>query len=143
MARQVVYLHLHLPRYCTSLGLGKGAFQNSKICAQTTSSSQPTTVSFSHYCSVLKNKAIVDEAEKLLKDFKPVNHNVSKHIKVIVAFNAKAIFSTAKETEEKIDMELRDLQATLVNNKEAHPFQNFTVLDTGKAHPCIIEMARR
>ncbi|KAJ3846245.1 hypothetical protein EV368DRAFT_70075 [Lentinula lateritia] len=96
-----------------------------------TSSSQPTTVSFSHYCSVLKDKAIVDEAEKLLKDFKPVTYDVGEHIKV----------STAKETEEKIDMELRDLQAMLANNEEAHPFQNFTVLDTGKAHPHIIETA--
>ncbi|KAJ4492301.1 hypothetical protein C8R41DRAFT_920075 [Lentinula lateritia] len=103
-----------------------------KLSAQTTSSSQPTTVSFSR--SVLKNKAIVDEAEKLLKDFKPVTYDVSKHIKVIVAFDAKAV-STAKETEEKIDVELGDLQATLANNEEAHPFQNFTVLDTGKAHP--------
>ncbi|KAJ3804444.1 hypothetical protein F5876DRAFT_70624 [Lentinula aff. lateritia] len=96
-----------------------------KLSAQTTSSSPPTTVSFSHYCSVLKNKAIVDEAEKLLKDFKPVTYDVSEHIKVIVAFDAKAV-STAKETEEKIDMELRDLQATLANNEEAHLFQNFT-----------------
>ncbi|KAJ3847123.1 ATP synthase d subunit [Lentinula lateritia] len=125
--------HSQLPfsRNCTSLGLGKGR-------ARTTYSSQPTIVSFSHYCSVLKNKAIVDEAEKLLKDFKPVTYIVSKHIKTIRAFEAKAV-STAKETEEKIDVELRDLQATLANIEEARPFQDLTVLDIGEAHPRITE----
>jgi F-type H+-transporting ATPase subunit d len=40
---------------------------------------------------VLKNKAIVDEAEKLLKDFKPVTYDVSSTIKAIEAFEAKAV----------------------------------------------------
>jgi F-type H+-transporting ATPase subunit d len=39
----------------------------------------------------LKNKAIVDEAEKLLKDFKPVTYDVSTHIKAIETFEAKAV----------------------------------------------------
>lgn len=52
---------------------------------------QPTTVDFSHYRSVLKNKSIVDEAEKLLKDFKPVTYDVKEHIKAIDAFEAKAV----------------------------------------------------
>ena len=55
--------------------------------------SQPTTVDFSHYRSVLKNKAIVDEAEKLLKDFKPVTYDVNAHIKAIETFEAKAVGS--------------------------------------------------
>ena len=54
-------------------------------------SSQPTTVDISHYRSVLKNKAIVDEAEKLLKDFKPVSYDVAAHVKAIEAFEAKAV----------------------------------------------------
>lgn len=58
---------------------------------QTQYTSQPTTVDFSHYRSVLKNKAIVDEAEKLLKDFKPVTYDVSTHIKAIETFEAKAV----------------------------------------------------
>ncbi|KAH7871106.1 uncharacterized protein C8R40DRAFT_1174810 [Lentinula edodes] len=86
----------------------------------------------------IQNKAIVDEAEKLLKDFKPITYLVSKRIKTIGAFEAKAV-STAKETKEKIDVELRDLQATLANIEEARPFQDLTVLDIGKAHPRIIE----
>ena len=39
----------------------------------------------------MKNKAIVDEAEKLLKDFKPVTYDVSSTIKAIEAFEAKAV----------------------------------------------------
>ena len=45
--------------------------------------SQPTTVDLEHYRSVLRNKAVVDEAEKILRDFKPVTYDVSAHIKAI------------------------------------------------------------
>ncbi|KAJ3925552.1 MAG: hypothetical protein NXY57DRAFT_1068508 [Lentinula lateritia] len=45
----------------------------------------------------------------------------------------------AKETEEKIDVELGDLQATQADIEEARPFQDLTVLDIGEAHPRIIE----
>lgn len=54
-------------------------------------SAQPTTIDLSHYRSVLKNKAIVDEAEKLLADFKPVTYDVTAHIKAIETFEAKAV----------------------------------------------------
>lgn len=53
--------------------------------------SQPTTVDFAHYRSVLKNRAIVDEAEKLLKDFKPVTYDAGAHIKAIETFETKAV----------------------------------------------------
>lgn len=53
--------------------------------------SQPTTVDFAHYRSVLRNTAIVNEAEKLLKDFKPVTYDVNAHIKAIETFEAKAV----------------------------------------------------
>lgn len=33
----------------------------------------------------------------------------------------------AKETEEKIDVELKDLQATLANIEDARPFEDLTV----------------
>jgi F-type H+-transporting ATPase subunit d len=55
--------------------------------------SQPTTVDFSHYRTILKNKAIVDEAEKLLKDFKPVTYDVNAQVKAIEAFEVKAVRS--------------------------------------------------
>ena len=53
--------------------------------------SQPTTVDFAHYRSILKNKAIVDEAEKLSKEFKPVTYDTNAHLKAIEAFETKAV----------------------------------------------------
>ena len=53
--------------------------------------SQPTTVDFAHYRSVLKNQAIIDEAGKLLKDFKPMSYDVSSYVKVIETFEVKAV----------------------------------------------------
>jgi F-type H+-transporting ATPase subunit d len=44
-----------------------------------------------HYRTVLKNKAIVDEAEKILRDFKPVTYDVGAHVKVIETFETKAV----------------------------------------------------
>jgi hypothetical protein len=52
---------------------------------------QPTTVDVAHYRSVLKNKAIVDEAEKILRDFKPVTYDVDTHVKAIETFETKAV----------------------------------------------------
>lgn len=59
--------------------------------------SQPTTVDIAHYRSVLKNTAIVDEAEKLLKEFKPVTYDANAYIKVIETFEAKAVRRTRRE----------------------------------------------
>jgi hypothetical protein len=56
--------------------------------------SLPTTVDFAHYRSVLKNKAIVDDAEKLFNEFKPVTYDVGAHIKAIEAFETKAVCLT-------------------------------------------------
>jgi F-type H+-transporting ATPase subunit d len=60
-------------------------------------STQATTVDLSHYRSVLRNQAVVDECEKLLKDFKPVTYDVSGHVKAIEAFEAKAVRSLFEE----------------------------------------------
>ncbi|KAJ3991787.1 ATP synthase d subunit [Lentinula boryana] len=147
MASKTAAVVVDFTRIYTSLGLGKETIAALQAFrkrhgeaqrAQVTYSSQPTTVDFAHYRSVLKNKAIVDEAEKLSKDFKPVSYDVSEHIKAIEAFEVKAV-TKAKETEEKIDVELKDLQATLKNIEEARPFQDLTVMDIGEAHPRIIE----
>ena len=105
--------------------------------------SQPTTVDLAHYRSIIKNKAIVDEAEKLLNDFKPVTYDVNTHIKAIETFETKAVcgmillyraelittlqIAKAKETEVKIDEELKELQATLANIEDARPFEDLTV----------------
>ncbi|KAH0839612.1 ATP synthase d subunit [Lanmaoa asiatica] len=96
--------------------------------------SQPTTIDFAHYRSVLRNAAVVDEAEKLLKDFKPVTYDVNAHVKAIETFEAKAV-EKAKETSQKIDVELKDLQATLANIEEARPFEDLTVSDFEDSHP--------
>lgn len=108
-------------------------------------SAQPTTVDLAHYRSILKNKAVVDEAEKLLKDFKPVTYDVSTHVKAIETFETKAVsvpeitdvlganslaviqVAKAQETADKIDVELKDLQATLANIEDARPFEDLTV----------------
>lgn len=40
---------------------------------------------------MLKNQSVVSQAEKILKDFKPVTYDVSAHLKAIDAFEAKAV----------------------------------------------------
>ncbi|KAG8810960.1 ATP synthase d subunit [Serendipita sp. 401] len=131
----------------STLGLGKEtvnslqAFRKRHADAQRihgTLSSQPTTVDFAHYRSILKNQNIVNEAEKILKDFKPATYDVSAHVKAIDQFEAKAV-ATAEATAAEIDVELKALEATLANIEEARPFEDLTVEDVGKAHPQILE----
>jgi F-type H+-transporting ATPase subunit d len=92
-----------------------------------------------HYRSVLKNKGIVDEAEKILCKFKPVTYDVSMHVKAIETFENKVVrflpslrtcpswIAKAKETKVQIDVELKDLQATLSNIQDARPFEDLMV----------------
>jgi len=54
-------------------------------------STQPTTVDLNHYRSILKNQEVVAEAEKILKEFKPVTYDVNAHIKAIESFEVKAV----------------------------------------------------
>jgi hypothetical protein len=54
---------------------------------------QPTAVDLAHYRSILKNKAVVDDVEKLLKEFKVVTYDVNSHIKAIETFETKAVRS--------------------------------------------------
>ncbi|KAI0052578.1 ATP synthase d subunit [Auriscalpium vulgare] len=147
MASKAATAAVDFTRIYSSLGLGKEtvaalqAFRKRHGDAQRISgqlNAQPTTVDIEHYRSVLKNKAVVDEAEKILKDFKPVSYDVSAHVKAIETFEAKAV-TKAKETEAQIDVELKDLQATLANIEEARPFEDLTVEEVGKAHPRILE----
>lgn len=147
MATKAAAAAVDFTRIYTTLGLGKEtiaalqAFRKRHTDAQRIHgqyASQPTTVDFSHYRSVLKNQAIVDEAEKLFKDFKPVTYDVNAHIKAVEAFETKAV-AKAQETAEKIDVELKELQATLANIEEARPFDDLSCDDVGKAHPRIVE----
>ncbi|KAJ7591080.1 hypothetical protein C8J56DRAFT_858502 [Mycena floridula] len=148
MASKAATAAVDFARVYTSLGLGKEtiaslqAFRKRHSDAQRIQNqleSQPTTVDFARYRSILKNQAIVDEAEKLLKDFKPVTYDVSSHIKAIEAFESKAV-EQAQAAEEKIDLELKELQATLGNIEQARPFEQMTVKDVTDAHPRFIEV---
>jgi F-type H+-transporting ATPase subunit d len=72
-----------------------------------------------------------------------VTYDVNAHVNAIETFEAKAVgvlllctvsqsynilqVSRAKETETKIDEELKELQATLANIEEARPFEDLTV----------------
>jgi F-type H+-transporting ATPase subunit d len=103
-----------------------------------TAHSQPTTVDFNHYRAILKNKAVVDDAEKLFNEFKFVSYDANAHIAAIESFEAKAV-AKAQETEKHIDVELEDLQATLKNMESARPFEDLTVEDVAAAHPRILE----
>ncbi|KAH6915273.1 ATP synthase d subunit [Coprinopsis sp. MPI-PUGE-AT-0042] len=147
MATKAATVAVDFARIYSSLGLGKEtiaslqAFRKRHADAQRLSNhyaNQPTTVDFAHYRSILKNKAIVDESEKLLKDFKPVTYDVTATIKAIETFEAKAV-EKAKETEQKIDSELQQLQATLANIEDARPFEQLTTEDVAQAHPRILE----
>ena len=123
-------------------------------------SAQPTTIDISYYRSVLKNQAVVDEAERALRAFKPITYDVQAHVKAIEAFEAKAVsgdtpcpfrivfspslyslfhdvyllspqVAKAEETSQRIDEELKELQATLDNIEQARPFDDLTV----RPHP--------
>lgn len=59
--------------------------------AHTTYKNAPKSVDFEHYRSVLKNKDIVAEGEKLFKSFKPVDYDLSAQLKAIEAFEQKAV----------------------------------------------------
>jgi len=147
MAARAAAVSFDFTRIYSSLGLGKEtiaalqAFRKrygdaQRIHAQY--AAQPTTIDFQQYRSVLKNQAIVDEAEKLLNELRPVTYDVSAHVKAIETFEAKAL-ARAEETAQQIEVELKDLQATLANIEEARPFEDLTVEDVGTAHPRIVE----
>ncbi|KAI5924447.1 hypothetical protein F4810DRAFT_121407 [Camillea tinctor] len=99
-------------------------------------SEQPTTVDFAHYRSILKNRAVVDEIEKRFAAFKPATYDVARQLKAIEAFEVEAV-KNAQATKEKVDLELKDLQATLTNIETARPFDQLTVDDVAAAEPSI------
>ncbi|KAG8218336.1 ATP7, subunit D of the stator stalk of mitochondrial F1F0 ATP synthase [Butyriboletus roseoflavus] len=147
MASKAAVAAVDFARVYTTLGLGKEtiatlqAFRKRHGDAQRIHAqyaSQPTTVDLAHYRSVLRNSAVVDEAEKLLKDFKPLTYDVNAHVRAIETFEAKAV-EKAKETAQKIDVELKALQATLANIEEARPFEDLTVSDFEDSHPRLTE----
>ena len=51
-----------------------------------------------HYRSILKNKGIVDGAERLLNEYRPVSYDVNAHLKAIETFETKAVSGLAQCT---------------------------------------------
>ncbi|KAI0119091.1 hypothetical protein F4814DRAFT_438810 [Daldinia grandis] len=98
----------------------------------------PTKVDFAHYRSVLKNQAVVDEIEKRFAAFKPTKYDVTRQLKAIEAFEIEAV-KNAQSTKEKVDLELKDLEATLKNIETARPFEELTVDEVAAAEPSIDE----
>lgn len=96
--------------------------------------SQRTDVDLAHYKSVLKNQEVISQAEKILREFKPVSYDVSAHLKAIDAFEAKAV-EQAQASSDKIEAELKDLKATLKNIEDARPFDQLTVDEVIAARP--------
>jgi hypothetical protein len=90
-------------------------------------SEQPQTVDFSHYRSVLKNSAVIDEIEKTFKTWKPAAYDVSRQIKAIEAFESTAVQS-AEATKGVVDNELKELEKTLKNIEDARVFEQLTVV---------------
>jgi len=74
----------------TSLNAFRKRYHDAQL-AKGQLANQATTVDFGHYRSILKNQAVVEQAEKLLKEFKPVSYDVAAHVKAIEAFETKAV----------------------------------------------------
>jgi F-type H+-transporting ATPase subunit d len=99
-------------------------------------SEQAQTVDFSHYRSILKNQAVIDDIEKQFTSFKPQTYDVSRQIKAIEAFEAQAV-KGAEETKSVVDKELSDLEKTLKNIEDARPFADLTVVRTISRAICL------
>ena len=66
----------------------------------------------------MKNQAVIDEIEKAARAFKPVTYDVTTILKGIEGFEQEAVKS-ARETEKKIQEQLKDLETTIKNIEEA------------------------
>jgi F-type H+-transporting ATPase subunit d len=119
----------------SGLGLGKEttsqlqAFRARHTTALNKNSALKSTVpeiDLSHYKSILKDQSAVQNAEKVLREFKPVDYDLSKWNGVVDAFEGKAV-AAAKETLAKISKEEGSLKETLSNIQEARPFEDLTV----------------
>lgn len=50
-----------------------------------------TSIDFEHYRRILKNKAVVEEGQKLFTSFKPKDYDVAAVLKSVEAFEGKAV----------------------------------------------------
>lgn len=89
-------------------------------------------VDFAHYREILSNKKIVDEIEKKVATFKPSKFDVNAQVKIIEAFESKAL-QNAQETANVVQHELAKLHSTLKNIESARSFDDLTINDVSKA----------
>ncbi|KAJ3201715.1 ATP synthase d subunit [Clydaea vesicula] len=99
---------------------------------------QNRPIDFSFYKNTLKNKTVVENAEKAFAAFKPSTFDLSKQNDIIRDQEAKAI-EAAKKTELKVKKELGELDELLQNIKTARPVDELTVEDVTKILPEIDE----
>ncbi|CAI5756651.1 unnamed protein product [Candida verbasci] len=94
--------------------------------------SQPSSIDFNHYRSILKNSKIVDEIEKQVTSFKPIEIDLSKNLKNIEIFESNAI-ENAKLTEKSVAEEIEQLRITLKDIQSSRPLEELTVDDVAAA----------
>ncbi|KAI8906924.1 hypothetical protein EDD86DRAFT_192668 [Gorgonomyces haynaldii] len=107
---------------------------------------QNKSIDFAFYESKLQNKKVVSEAKKTFEQFKPAAFDLQQQLKVIQEHEQQAV-QLAKQTEQKIQVELKELQELLVNIEQARPVDELTVDDVAKAYPeleeTVAKMAKR
>jgi F-type H+-transporting ATPase subunit d len=103
---------------------------------------QKTDIDFENYRKILKNKSIINEAEKVLDSFKPVKVDLTAQMKVVETIETKAV-ENAKKTAARVDSELKDLHSTLNNIEQTRPFENITVEEIVKARPEINDIVEK
>lgn len=97
-------------------------------------SEQAQTVDFAYYRGILNNRAVIDEVENAVKNFKVQSYDVSRQLKAIDAFEAQAV-KNAEETAGLVETELKDLEKTLTNIQSARPFEDLTVVCYSMENP--------
>ncbi|KAJ3098504.1 ATP synthase d subunit [Phlyctochytrium planicorne] len=95
---------------------------------------QSTTIDFEHYRKVLKNKKVVNDAEKAFQAFKPATYDLSEQLRIIEQQEVKAV-AAAQTTQNKVGAELLELNELLTNIETARPVDQLTVDDVARAYP--------
>ncbi|PVV04139.1 hypothetical protein BB560_001367 [Smittium megazygosporum] len=95
---------------------------------------QKLDIDFSHYSSVLKNTAVVDEMKAKLASFKITKIDTSKSNEILSKLEAAAVAS-ATEYSTELGTRLSGLIETVKNIEETRPVIDLTVEDVVKAAP--------
>lgn len=94
----------------------------------------------------LKNKRVVEEAQRAWSGFKPAAYDLTTQLRVIGDHEGRAI-SSAQQTTQKMSVELEELKEMLDNIEQSRPIDQLTVDDVVKAapeiEPTVEKMAKR